>query len=58
MGEEAVLADSGRKGELDARVGRVRNLAFLRILRADRLLCDTFGKLSFRRATIVFATDR
>jgi hypothetical protein len=28
MGKEAVLADSGRAGELDAGVGRVRRAAF------------------------------
>ena len=33
QGVEAVLADSGREGEISARVGRVRNLAFLSILR-------------------------
>ena len=33
MGEEAVLADSGRASEVAARVGRVRSLAFLSILR-------------------------
>ena len=33
LGEEAVFADSGRAGEVAARVGRVRNLAFLSILR-------------------------
>jgi hypothetical protein len=33
MGEETVLADSGREGEIAARVGRVRSLAFLSILR-------------------------
>jgi hypothetical protein len=33
LGEEAVLADSGRAGEVAARVGRVRSLAFLSILR-------------------------
>ena len=32
LGEEAVLADSGRAGEVAARVGRVRILAFLSIL--------------------------
>ena len=32
MGEEAVLADSGRVGEIAAGVGRVRNLAFLSML--------------------------
>ena len=33
LGEEAVLADSGRAGEVAAGVGRVRCLAFLSILR-------------------------
>ena len=33
QGEEAVLADSGRAGEIFVRVGRVRSLVFLRILR-------------------------
>ena len=33
MGEEAVLADSGRAGEVAAGGGRVRRLAFLSILR-------------------------
>jgi hypothetical protein len=32
QGEEAVLADSGREGEISAGVGRVRSLAFLSIL--------------------------
>jgi hypothetical protein len=32
QGEEAVLADSGREGEITAGVGRVRSLAFLSIL--------------------------
>ena len=32
QGEEAVLADSGRAGEVTASIGRVRNLIFLRIL--------------------------
>jgi len=32
LGEEAVLADSGRVGEVAARDGRVRSLAFLSIL--------------------------
>src|ERR1700704_540489 len=34
QGEESVLADSGRAGEITARVGRVRSLAFLSILLA------------------------
>ncbi len=33
QGKESVLADSGREGEITARVGRVRYLAFLSILR-------------------------
>ena len=33
LGEEAVLANSGWEGEVVARVGRVRSLAFLSILR-------------------------
>ena len=32
LGEEAVLADSGRVGEVTTRVGRVSSLAFLSIL--------------------------
>ena len=32
LGEEAVLADSGRAGEVAAGVGRVRSLDFLSIL--------------------------
>jgi len=32
LGEEAVLADSGRAGEVAARVGRVRSPVFLNIL--------------------------
>ena len=42
MGEEAVLADSGREGEITAGVGRVRTVAFLSILHCVFLL--------FRRA--------
>src|SRR6266850_3006398 len=33
QGNESVLADSGRVGEITARVGRVRSLAFLSTLR-------------------------
>src|SRR5580765_8482643 len=33
LGKEAALADSGRAGEVAARVGRVRSLVFLSILR-------------------------
>ena len=35
VGEEAVLADSGRVGEVVARVGRVRSLELLSILLED-----------------------
>ena len=38
LGEEAVLADSGRAGEVAAGVGRVRSPAFLSILCAVLLL--------------------
>jgi len=37
LGEEVVLATSGRAGEVTAGVGRVRSLAFLSILRADKV---------------------
>ena len=37
LGEEAVLADLGRAGEVAARVGRVRRLAFLIILHGEFL---------------------
>jgi hypothetical protein len=53
MGEEAVLADSGREGEITARVGRVRRLAFLSILRDFILLLLKLRPLNFHRATSV-----
>jgi len=34
QGEESVLADPGRAGEITARVGRVKSLDFLSILRS------------------------
>ena len=37
QGEEAVLADSGREGEITARAGRVRSLTCLSILRDHAL---------------------
>ncbi|MGH7221399.1 MAG: hypothetical protein ACREI1_13855, partial [Nitrospiraceae bacterium] len=51
QGDVSVLAGSGREGEITARVGRVRSLAFLSILREcfpvishvrsiDALLCQ------------------
>ena len=54
QGEEAVLADSGREGEISARVGRVRNLAFLTILRRVSILLNTCGLLEFHRMKVVF----
>ena len=38
LGEEAVLAGSGRAGEIAARVGRVRSLSFLSILLGSSLM--------------------
>jgi hypothetical protein len=39
MGEEAVLTDSGRAGEIAARVGWVRTETFLTILRNNSPTC-------------------
>ena len=38
LGKEAVLADSGREGEVVAGVGWVRSLAILSILRVVRII--------------------
>ena len=54
MGEEAVLADSGRLGEIAAGVGRVRSLGFLSILRGVLLLSQTCRPVISRRAQRVF----
>ena len=54
MGEEAVLADSGRAGEVAARAWRVRCLDFLSILRGALLLSQTYGPVKYRRVLIVF----
>ena len=54
LGEEAVLADSGRAGEVTGRAGRVRCLDFLSILRGALLLSQTYGPVKFRRVLIVF----
>ena len=54
LGEEAVLADSGRAGEVAARVGWVRSLAFLSILRDVLLLPQTCRPSKFCCAKIVF----
>ena len=53
LGEEAVLADSGRAGEVAAGVGRVRRLAFLSILRDFILLFLKLRPLNFHRAPTV-----
>ena len=53
QGEEAVLADSGREGEISAGVGRVRRLDFLNILRGCVLLSQTCGALDSMRAGAV-----
>ena len=46
LGEEAVLADSGRAGEVTAGVGRVRSLAFLSILCEDLLYLEGANRYS------------
>jgi hypothetical protein len=54
QGEEAVLEDSGREGEITAGVGWVRRLAFLSILQGCVLLPQTRRPLDFPLAGIVF----
>ena len=54
MGEEAVLADSGRVGEIAGGAGRARSLAFLSSLRKFILLCHTYGPLTFLRVSRFF----
>ncbi len=46
QGEESVLADSGRAGEITARVGRVRSQAFLSVLHTsdDRTLPTSYSQ--------------
>jgi hypothetical protein len=53
LGGEAALADSGRAGEVAAKVGRVRRLAFLSILRDFILLFLKLRPLNFHRAPTV-----
>ena len=48
LGEEAVLADSGRVGEVAAGVGRVRMLAFLNSLRMLRILRYSSSQVALR----------
>ena len=43
LGEEAVLADSGREGEITARAGRVRRLGFSIILRDTLMYVPHFA---------------
>ena len=54
LGEEAVLADSERTGEVATGVGRVRSLAFLCILHGVLPLPQACGPVKFWRAPIVF----
>jgi hypothetical protein len=56
QGEEPVLADSGREGEITAGVGRVRRLACLSILRKRLLVFQTCHN-SFPRPTNVLAAS-
>jgi hypothetical protein len=42
LGKESVLADSGREGEIAAKVGRVRSLVFLSILRGTHLVLNVW----------------
>jgi hypothetical protein len=53
LGEEPVSADSGRVGEVVARVELVRRLAFLSILRNFIQLFLKLRLLNFHRATTV-----
>jgi hypothetical protein len=50
QGEEAVLADSGLAGEVAARVGRVRSLAIMSILRECFLVFPNMRTSEVRRA--------
>ncbi len=54
LGEETVLTDSGRAGEVAAGVGRVRSLAFLSILRGILLLFQICRSVMCSRAYRVF----
>ena len=54
LSEEAASAGSGRAGEVDARVGRVRSLAFLSILQEGSPIVGQMWRPSeFSRAEIV-----
>ena len=54
LGKEAVLADSGRAGEVAAGVGRVRSLAFLSILHGVLPLSQMCRPVKFWGTPIVF----
>src|SRR6266513_5747178 len=54
LAEEAVLANSGRAGEVAAWVGQVRSLNFSSILPGVLPLPQTRGPLNVHRTTIVF----
>ena len=55
MGEEAVLADSGRACEVAAGGGRVRRLAFLRILRGYASVIPHVQLVDFEEAQNSFS---
>ena len=57
LGEEAVLADSGREGEIVAEVGRVRCLAFLSLLRNTPLSSDDTHRLRTSRLSCLSLTS-
>jgi len=54
LGEETVLADSGRAGEVAAGVGRVRTVAFLSILHGVLPLSQMCGPVKFWRTPWFF----
>ena len=54
QGEEAVLADSGREGEISAGAGLVSSPTFLSILRESFPVVPTCGLSKFQRTGIVF----
>ena len=56
LGEEAVSADSGRVGEVAARVGRVRSRAFLSILQGMLLLSQTCAQNEMSAPTEFFSS--
>jgi len=57
VGEEAVLADSGRAGEVTARAGRVRSLAFLSILRDGSSVVPHVRSIEALACRLSFSAD-